>query len=110
MVILIGMDFAPFRFFFAEKSVITLRHSSFIAKGHARLACSLASVLTDGSLPLPPFGDYACGARGNVLTFLIYKKGIRHKKYTDYVKILRNMTLSIEFNFNSSIILNVGLQ
>ena len=42
----VGMDFAPFRFFFAEKSVITLRHSSFIVKRHVRFACSFASALT----------------------------------------------------------------
>ena len=28
----VGMDYAPFRFFYAEKSVITLRHSSLVAK------------------------------------------------------------------------------
>ena len=41
----VGMDFAPFRFFFAEKSVIMLRHSSFIAKGHIRVGYSVASAL-----------------------------------------------------------------
>ena len=48
---------------FLYKKINHTRHrSSLFAKRHARLACSLASVLTDGSLPLPPFGDYACVA------------------------------------------------
>ena len=53
----VGMDFAPFRFFFAEKSVITLRHSSFIAKRHVRFACSFASALTTA------LGHYHLSAR-----------------------------------------------
>ena len=64
----VGMDFAPFRFFFCRKISHTLRHSSFFAKRHARLACSLASALSDGSLSLPPFcelrlrREYLCGS------------------------------------------------
>ncbi len=53
----VGMDFAPFRFFFAEKSVITLRHSSFIAKRHVQFACSFASALTTA------LGHYHLSAR-----------------------------------------------
>ena len=40
------MDYAPFRFFYAEKSVITLRHSSLVAKTPARFTCSLVNALT----------------------------------------------------------------
>ena len=42
----IGMDYAPFRFFYVEKSVITLRHSSLVAKTPARFTCSLVNALT----------------------------------------------------------------
>ena len=41
-----GMDYAPFRFFYAEKSVITLRYSSLVAKTPARFTCSLVNALT----------------------------------------------------------------
>ena len=40
------MDYAPFRFFYAEKSVITLRHSSLVAKTSTRFTCSLVNALT----------------------------------------------------------------
>ena len=36
------------------------------AKRHARLVCSLASALTDGSLSLPPFCEYGCGANFSI--------------------------------------------
>lgn len=42
----VGMDYAPFRFFYAEKSVITLRHSSLVAKTPARFTCSHVNALT----------------------------------------------------------------
>ena len=49
--------------FLCRKISHTRRHSSFFAKRHARLACSLASALSDGSLSLPPFCESACGAK-----------------------------------------------
>ena len=48
-------------FYYFEKINHALRHSSSFCKRHARLACSLTSVLSDGSLSLPPFCEYACG-------------------------------------------------
>ncbi len=36
------------------------------AKRHARLVCSFASALTDGSLSLPPFCEYGCGANFSI--------------------------------------------
>ncbi len=51
----VGMDYAPFRFFYAEKSVITLRHSSLVAKTPARVHLFACKRTHDGSQVLPPF-------------------------------------------------------
>ena len=48
--------------FLCRKISHARRHSSFFAKRHVRLACSLASALSDGSQSLPPFCESACGA------------------------------------------------
>ena len=63
---------------FLYKKINHTRHrSSLFAKRHARLACSLASVLTDGSLPLPPFGDYACVANISMVRLSHRRNGLR---------------------------------
>ena len=63
---------------FLYKKINHTRHrSSLFAKRHARLACSLASVLTDGSLPLPPFGDYACDANISMVRISQRRNGLR---------------------------------
>ena len=63
---------------FLYKKINHTRHRpSLFAKRHARLACSLASVLTDGSLPLPPFGDYACVANISMVRLSHRRNGPR---------------------------------
>lgn len=63
---------------FLYKKINHTRHrSSLFAKRHARLACSLASVLTDGSLPLPPFGDYDCDANISMVRISHRRNGLR---------------------------------
>ena len=46
----VGTDFTSFRFFLYLKISHTCRRSSFIAKRHARLACSLVNALTTAYL------------------------------------------------------------
>ena len=73
---------------FLYKKINHTRHrSSLFAKRHARLACSLASVLTDGSLPLPPFGDYACGADISMVRLSQRRNGLRSILIFLYKKI-----------------------
>ena len=75
-------------FSFSEKSVITLRHPSFFAKGHARFACSFASALTTALGRYQPFACERLTAQGvfrsafRIATdfacsdFLFYKKSV----------------------------------
>ena len=64
------MDYAPFRFFYAEKSVITLRHSSLVAKTPARFTCSLVNALTTAHSRYHLFARSACGTNGSKRTLL----------------------------------------
>ena len=79
----VGMDFAPFRFFFAEKSVIMLRHSSFIAKGHIRVGYSVASALITPLAHYQPFASVP--AAGISLWFGFFTKGEPKRYNVDLV-------------------------
>ena len=66
----VGMDYAPFRFFYAEKSVITLCHSSLVAKTPAWFTCSLVNALTTAHSRYHLFARSACGTNGSKRTTL----------------------------------------
>lgn len=70
MVYHVGMDFAPFRFFYAEKSVITLRHSSLVTKMPARFTCSLVNALPTAHSRYHIFARSACGTNSSQRTML----------------------------------------
>ena len=63
-------DYAPFRFFYAEKSVITLRHSSLVAKTPAWFTCSLVNALTTAHSRYHLFARSACGTNGSKRTLI----------------------------------------
>ena len=60
------------------------------AKRHARLTCSLASALSDGSLSLPPFCEYACGANISMVRLSYVGTGFACSDFLFHKKISRS--------------------
>ena len=87
-----GLCFVPF-FLLHKKISHTRRRSSSFAKRHAWLACSLASVLTDGFLSLTPFCEYACDA--NICIARLFHVGTDFASFRFFYCIKKSVTRAV---------------